>query len=67
MSLVETVATAIKKEYYGSEDYRFGDKEAKAAIVATIQWLKKIEDEEYLTFLFPAIDTLEEELKKYHI
>lgn len=62
--LIEAVAKAIRDEYYGSEDFRFGVKEARAAIIATVGWLKEKEEQEVISFLFPTIEVLEEELKK---
>ena len=63
--LVDVVAKSIQNEFYGSEDPRFGNKEAKAAIRAVIDWLQTYDDEneDGLSFMFPAIDVLEEELE----
>lgn len=63
MMLLDVVAKSIQNEFYGSEDPRFGRKEARAAIQATIEWLKFYEYENQLSFMFPAIDVLEEQLK----
>lgn len=63
-NLIESVEKAIQTAYYISEEPKFGSKEAKAAIVATIQWLKEKENQDILAFLFPAIELLEEELNK---
>jgi len=63
-NLVDVVSDAIKKEFYGSDDSRFGHKEARASILAIKEWLQEKEDTEYLVFLFPAIEVLETELEK---
>jgi hypothetical protein len=63
MKLLDVVAKSIQDEFYKSEDSRFGVKEARAAIRATIEWLKEYENENELSFMFPAIDVLEEQLK----
>lgn len=61
--LVDVVAKSIQNEFYGSEDPRFGNKEARASIQAVIDWLKLYEEENELSFMFPAIDVLQEQLK----
>jgi hypothetical protein len=63
-NLIDIVANAIRKEFYGSDDSQFGHKEARAAILAIKEWLHDKETHEVLAFLFPAVDLLEEELKK---
>lgn len=63
MKLLDVVAKSIQDEFYKSEDSRFGHKEARAAIRATVDWMKEYENENDLSFMFPAIDVLEEELK----
>lgn len=63
MTLLDVVAKSIQDEFYKSEDSRFGIKEARAAIRATIEWLKEHEDNNELSFMFPAIDLMEEQLK----
>lgn len=63
MTLLDVVAKSIQDQFYKSEDSRFGVKEARAAIHATIEWLKEYEDKNELSFMFPAIDVLEEQLK----
>ena len=62
--LILKVSKAIRDAYYNSEESEFGNKEAKAAIIATVEWLKEREEQDSLSFLFPTIDLLDEELKK---
>jgi hypothetical protein len=61
--LVDNVTKEIQNAFYQSEDSSFGKKEAIASIQAIINWLKVHEDEDDLSFLFPAIEVLEKELK----
>lgn len=60
--LVDIVAKSIKEEFYKGGPV-FGPPEAMASIRAVIYWLKSHEEENDLSFMFPAIDALEEELK----
>lgn len=60
--LVDIVAKSIKEEFYKGGP-TFGPPEAVASIRAVIDWLKLYEEQNELSFMFPAIDVLEEQLK----